>query len=588
MGAGEGDLISAAMSEALGAESTTDATLAALEGALAATDCGAGRVMLLDLRSGHFTQRSRVGHDTISDVAPIPAAGVSLEAEGTDSTDILEIAARSGRDAWWSTNDKTAPSLWHEPASTHRLVRPLKRGNTVIALLDLEAAHPVSLEPLGEFAELFRQVLVTVYERRFTIRLFHELQRPLVAERTRAEFYDDLAELIQLSTAMEFVAVREYDEDADELSCVAAIGLGVERGNFDELDLTSLDEFPSFREAIRGHTVVEPSIAASHLASLRRIPYLKQVRSFVAVPIVVGEQVIGVLSVAARCPYEFARIELRGFETVANAIGVAIANFKNLHAETKRIRQITEEAAEALSDLLAQAGRHEAKAHLDNAQKSLTVAKQAVEGKGKDPDPLGKIAEVSHDLKLTKDSLDKMKSDALIRPDQTPRRIDLRKAVLPAIEQVAGELDDSEIEVVPPNPGTHVQVIPEALILVFLHLFRNSIFAFQSSKAKKGNRKVEISVAVRQAGSEVVRVNVADNATGIDPARLRIPDDLEDKPWEEAIFERRVTGSSEGTGFGLYIVRRLMSLVGGDSQGDIKLLEYRNRVVFGLELPAAD
>jgi GAF domain-containing protein len=576
------------MSEALGVESTSEGTRVTLEGVLAATGGSAGRVLFLDLRSGRFTQRSQVGHDAAAIVDPIPAAGISLDVDDPGSADILDIAAKTGHAASWTRDEKSAPSHWHEPKAAHRFVQPLKRGNTVVALLDLEAPRAFSLGALGEFAELLCQVIVTIYERRFAIRLFHELKRPIVAERTRAEFYDDLAELIQRSTAMEFVAVREYDHHADALSCVAAVGLGVERGSFHELDLESLDEFPSFRQAVEGETVVEPTIAASHLASLRRIPYLEHVRSFVAVPIVVGEQVIGVLSVAARCPYEFARIELRGFETVANAIGVAIANFKNLHAETKKVRRLTEEAAEALSDLLAQAGRHEAKAHLDNAQKGLVLVKQAMRGKGKEADPLAKIDEVSDDLELTGDSLDKMKSDALIRPHQTPRRIDLREAVLPAIEQLSGELDATEIDVVPPKAGTYVQVIPEALILVFLHLFRNSIFAFQSSKAKKSNRKIEVTVAARQAGSEVVRVNVADNATGIDPARLRIPADLKKKPWEEAIFERRVTGSSEGTGFGLHIVRQLISLVGGDSRGDIKLVEYRNRVVFALELPEAD
>jgi nitrogen fixation/metabolism regulation signal transduction histidine kinase len=225
---------------------------------------------------------------------------------------------------------------------------------------------------------------------------------------------------------------------------------------------------------------------------------------------------------------------------------------------------------------------------LDNAQKGLLLAKQGAVRQGNDPGTVGSIEKVSSNLKRAKDSLDKMKSDALVRPNQSPRRIDIREAVIPAMEQVSGELDAGEIEAIPPKQGTFVQVIPEAMILVFLHLFRNSIFAFQSSRAKKSNRQIEITVAARQAGSDIVKVNVADNATGIDHKRLRIPADLKDMRWEEAIFEKRVTGSSQGTGFGLFIVRRLMSVVGGDNRGTIKLVEYRNRVVFSLELPAAD
>ena len=56
---------------------------------------------------------------------------------------------------------------------------------------------------------------------------------------------------------------------------------------------------------------------------------------------------------------------------------------------------------------------------------------------------------------------------------------------------------------------------------------------------------------------------------------------------EEAIFERGVSGAG-GTGYGLYIVRMLTGLAGGGTPGTIQLIEHRSRVVFALELPAAD
>lgn len=566
-------------------ESTSEATRILLEGLVAATNAHAGRVLFLDLRTGHFDQRSQVGHGEHVDIPPIPAAGIAEDA-GPAPGDILEIAAKSGRPAWYERDSRSAPSRWHEPATQYRLAHPVLRVNTAVALVDLEGERPLSIADLGDTGELLRQVLIRTYERRFTLRLLYELQQPVDVNQTRIDFFDDLARIIRTSSGMEFVAIREYDQEADALQCVAAKGLGVERGEFEELDWLSLDDYPSFRDAVEGKTVAEPTMAAEHLRTLREVPHLKHVRSFAALPIIVGDQVIGVLSVAARCPYEFSRVELRGFETVANAIGVAMANFKNLHVNSERVRRITEQSAGALNDLLAQSARHQAKLQLDNVQKLLYLIAKTL--RRRDPkNLLTEIEAISEQLKTTRETLDKMRTNVLLQPGQSPVRANVREIVLNAAEQVSGELDAYDIDIELPAPF-FIQVVPETMTLAFLLLLQNSIHAFTGSKARKRGRQIEVSVAARQAGSNTVRVSFADNATGIDPNRLRIPPELSDMPWEEALFERGVTGTREGTGFGLYLVRTLVDLAGGGTPGTIQLVEHRNRVVFALDLPTAD
>lgn len=581
----DGDLFSAALADALGCESTREGARIVLDAVLPSVGADAGRVLFLNLRTGHFDQHAQIGHDAQDTIDPVPAAGMA-GGEAIPTADIAQIAAKTGRVECWNRHRRSAPSRWHEPIANHRAIVPIRRFDTVVALLDLEGPSEFSVDTLIDSDSLLGQVLIKVYERRFTLRLLQELQQPVEASRKRPDFFDKLAELISLSTGMEFVAIREYDPDSELLQCVAALGLGVERGEYEEIDLPDLEKVPSFDRALHGETVVEPIMSADHLAALREMEHLKDVRSFVAMPIIVGNAVTGVLSVAARCPYEFSQIELRGFETVANSIGVGIANFKNLHANTREIRQIAEEAAGQLSDLLAQAGRHKAKLHLDNAQKRLYLLQQGLEGKGKDIDVVAEIRGVSTDQAQIRTSLDRMKTDNLIRPDQSPQRTDIRKLVNSATDQVAGELDANEISVASPGAG-YIQVIPEAVTLAFLYLLQNSIFAFQDSRAKRRNREIKITVAARQSGSEMVRVNFEDNATGIDPTRLRMPAELRELPWQEAIFERHVSGTG-GTGFGLYMVRTLVEMSGGGAPAAIKLLEYKSRVVFGLELPAAD
>ncbi len=566
-------------------ESTSEATLILLQGLVVATNAHAGRVLFLDLRTGHFHQRSQVGHDAHADIPPIPAAGIADDATSS-AGDVLNIAAKSGRPAWYERDSRSAPSVWHEPSTRYRLAHPVLRLNTAVVLIDLEGDSPLSIADLGDTGELLRQVLIRTYERRFTLRLLYELQQPVDVNQTRVEFFDDLARLIRTSSGMEFVAIREYDEETNALQCVAVEGLGVSRGEFEDLDWLSLDEYPSFRDAVEGKTVAEPTMAADHLRTLRAVPHLKHVRSFVALPIIVGGEVIGVLSVAARCPYEFSRIELRGFETVANTIGVAMANFKNLHVNSERVRRISERSAGALNDLLAQSARHEAKLQLDNVQKLLYLIANTF--RRRDPkELLAEIEAVSEQLKKTRETLDKMRTNVLLQPGQSPVRANIRDIVMNAVEQVSGELDAYAIDVAPPAPF-FVQVVPETMTLAFLLLFQNSIHAFRSTKARKRGRQIEISVAAKQAGSKTVRVSFGDNATGIDPNRLRIPPELRDRPWEEAIFERGVSGTSDGTGFGLYLVRTLTGLAGGGTPGTIQLVEHRNRVVFALDLPVAD
>jgi len=582
---GDNDLLFATLAEALACESTREGARIVLDGVLSDVDADAGRVLFLNLQNGCFEQHAQIGHHVHADIEPVPAAGIA-GGEQMSTSDIAQIAAKTGRADSWERHEKSAPSQWHEPSAIHRTVVPVKRLDTTIALLDLEGQEPLPVDVLADSDSLPGQVLVKVYERRSTLRLLQELQRPIEASADRRKFYDDLAELISLSTGMEFVAIREHAPGSELLKCVAALGLGVERGEFQELDLPSLEKVPSFRRALHGETVVEPTMAAEHLTNLREMKHLEDVRSFVAIPIIVGNSVTGVLSVAARCPYEFSQVELRGFETVANSIGVGIANFKNLHANTKKIRATAEQAAAQLSDLLAQAGRHEAKLHLDNAQKRLYLVQQDVKRKNRGTEAETEVGKVSKELVRIRDSLDKMKTDSLIQPDQSPRRTDVRELINSAATQVAGELDANEIAV-STQASEFVQVIPEAITLAFLYLLQNSITAFQSSRARRRGREIKVTVAVRQAGSDTVRVNFEDNATGIDQSRLKMPTELRGMPWQEAIFERRVTGTG-GTGFGLYMVRTLVEMSGGGAPAHIKLLEYKNRVVFGLELPAAD
>ena len=65
-----------------------------------------------------------------------------------------------------------------------------------------------------------------------------------------------------------------------------------------------------------------------------------------AVPIQVGTQIIGVLSVAAPARFDYSPLELRGFESLANGVGVSIKNFRS---SRELATQITNQAETAVA-----------------------------------------------------------------------------------------------------------------------------------------------------------------------------------------------------------------------------------------------
>jgi hypothetical protein len=149
------------LTRALAHESTTQASMYALEGVISATEASAGRIFLLDLRTGCFKQRAQLGHDAGDDIPPFGAAGHAVESSKVPA-DVLEIAARSKRRAWWARDARSAPSVWHEPSALRRLVHPVLRGSTAIALIDIESPRPLNLDAFGPTSALMDQVIVKI------------------------------------------------------------------------------------------------------------------------------------------------------------------------------------------------------------------------------------------------------------------------------------------------------------------------------------------------------------------------------------------------------------------------------------------
>lgn len=230
-----------------------------------------------------------------------------------------------------------------------------------------------------------------------------------------------------------------------------------------------------------------------------------------------------------------------------------------------------------LLELVAQAGRHEAKGYLDNAQKLLYII-----GRSIDDDALARdVSRVSEQLKLARDAMDKIKVGSLLGT-RICAPTSLEIIVADVLNQTRGTLEAKGIDVVVSAHAPDVVVVVEPVRLALLHLIQNTISAFSRPESPQRNRQLTIEIAAESR--KTVRLTFSDNA-GLDPAVLMMPEELGSMSWREAIFERGVS-SGHGAGFGLFLARKLLHDAGGCCPGTIELVGHQGGATFAIRLPA--
>lgn len=445
------------------------------------------------------------------------------------------------------------------------------RNATCLATLLLEGVDWDSTPDITKLAlESTAALLVPVFHRRFTSDLLGSLQMPLNFTLPEHEFYVQVGELIGFSAGMEFSAIRELEEDGS-LTCLGFWSHGREdkSSRFNIKDPSTL---PPFRLAIEGETAPVSDVAeVPEMEAFLQEAGLTAVRSFVAIPVWVGPDLFGVLSVAARCPFEYTDIELAGFESIANGLGVAIRNYRSFHQATGRVYEMTKTGFAITALEVATSARHEALNHLHEAQTNLVPVLNAVTGA-----PAESLDEASEKIKAAGLSLNKIRA-VVDPPKKALQRINLKELFYDARAQVFGRLQKERIQCDYTGAAVEIDAYPEYLRSAFENLLLNSIDSLQESKRR--GRSIEFSVTRPSPRDVHVRATFRDNGPGLQLQRLRIPEG-EEHPGASSIFEPGVTSKERGSGFGLWLVRRIIT----DHKGSIDLLDFRQGMVFELEL----
>ncbi|MGC9521974.1 MAG: GAF domain-containing protein [Anaerolineae bacterium] len=371
---------------------------------------------------------------------------------------------------------------------------------------------------------------------------------------------ESVVPLVQERFAVYHLHVYTLDSDGGEL--VMRVGSGEagrlmrERGH-----TIALDRRPSLvAKAARSREIVLVDDVTQDAGFLPN-PLLPETRSEVAIPMVVGDEVVGVLDVQDSTPGRFTESDVDVFSTLAAQIAIAFRNaqyFEEIQAAAERLREVDRLKSEFLANM-----SHELRTPLNSILGYAEVMLMGIDGEltPEMEEDVNVIFENGKQLlRLINDILDLTKIEAgRMTLDKEP--VDLPALLEQTRSHSLGLLHQQPkpVEVHVSADETLPQVIadPVRLAQVLNNLVSNAI---------KFTDEGEVRLRARHLKDQgCVAIEVADTGVGIAEEDLA------------HLFERfrQVDGSStrraEGTGLGLAISKHLVEMHGGTLTAESEL-----------------
>jgi signal transduction histidine kinase len=279
-------------------------------------------------------------------------------------------------------------------------------------------------------------------------------------------------------------------------------------------------------------------------------PMLPDTRSEMALPMIVGTELLGVLDLQSEEPNRFSQDDIRIQTTLSDQVAVAIRNAQAFERERKtveRLREVDRLKQEFLANM-----SHELRTPLNSIIGYSEVLLDGVDGDLND-DAMEDVEAIhtsgKHLLSIINEILDLAKIDAgqmrLSMQDKDLTEI-LKHIVVSS--QVLVKDKPVTIGLEEKNPITMAYIDPVRLNQIMLNLVGNAI---------KFTEEGAVTVRYGMFDPETIRVEVVDSGIGMNDEQLGL------------IFERfrQVDGSSTrragGTGLGLTITKQLVEMHGG-------------------------
>lgn len=282
-------------------------------------------------------------------------------------------------------------------------------------------------------------------------------------------------------------------------------------------------------------------------------PMLPETRAELAVPMVAGDVLIGVLDVQSEQPGRFTDEEVLIYTTLASQVAVAVQNAR-LYAEQVNVADRLREVDRLKSEFLASMS-HELRTPLNSIIGYAEILLDGIDGELTDEmqEDVAAIYESGrHLLNLINDVLDLAKIEAG-QMDLRRERVRLHELVERDVVAPARVLvKDKPVELLVDIPADLPEVFADPLRLCQI---MNNLLGNAAKFTEEGS--ITVQAEVYQHDPRYVLVSCADTGIGIPPEKLPV------------IFERfrqvdqSYTRRIGGTGLGLAITRELVEMHGG-------------------------
>ena len=521
-------------------------------------DAREARLYFLNLTSGCYHQ-----YPDHQNTSPLDPMGVS---NSSNTPSELRYAVKYG----------------HPIVNGRSLFLPVMRDLTCVAILELQYESK-SHQGLSEFDWLsaYAGAFHFAYIFRFVQILLDSLKEPIKFEDIHEiEYYDSLLSALTLASGIDRIALRERKYNGD-LICLAASGFL----NSSPRELSFLEaETPSVFLKAMDSQLPQYISNAQDIAEIRRNPIYGGVRSFLVLPIRVGEGIFGTLSFAIPITYKFSHIEITGLEAISNGAGVAITNFHSNKEKENEFNSLGDLALSMSAVDVSQAVRHESIAYIDRAQ--TNIAKLLRKPKLTVTEHRPVIQSLSDTLELLRLSVDKIKL-ATKPPDKeikTKGIEDIWKVTCDLLK--GGRLDPGGIKPCFSGKNVQIEMYPDWLRTAFFNLLLNSYDAY---KQRSGGGEKSVLLRVISLSDDRLVLEYTDRAGGIDINRLTLPTKHKKTQrnqlvWNDVLFHPGVTSKGRnGSGYGLYLARK--GIQAHQPFGSLDLAPSKGGVRFRITLP---
>lgn len=456
-----------------------------------------------------------------------------------------------------------------KPRDTGRLVLPItaETSRTLPIAVRGEVIGTIGVQDIGETPlsleeeELLSAISAQVAEALENARLLEQTQKRAVEMETVAqvsaatstilevqEMLQAVVDLSKASFGLYHAHIYLYNKEQRELTLVAGAGeigsiMTAEGWHIPLYQQQSL--VARAARGRRGLIVADTRKDPDFLPN----PLLPQTRSEMIVPMVVGDELVGVLDLQANRPNYFTEDDLRIQTTLSTQIAIAVQNARLFQEQIETAAKLRE--VDRLKSQFLASMSHELRTPLNSIIGFADVLLEGIDGELNErmEEDVLLIREGGQHLRaLIGDILDMAKIEAG-RMDLSYSIVDLERVANEVMAATSGLVKDKPIELkLTKDEGLFVEVDRTRLVQILLNLLSN---------AAKFTDKGEIELAMKHDGEEHVLISVRDSGVGIKP--------------EDAsqVFEQfRQIGDMEnrkagGTGLGMPITKQLVELHGG-------------------------